>query len=130
MPDLTDPQSWIENAQENAQAAQDLQEAGRWPLGVCIHAQQAIEMALKAVLVANNIKHPFTHELERLYRTVPAQSTPNLDIDDPSLHEMLAKLSEYWFKRYPMENPPRQPTWDVAHSAFDPNPRTSGMGGI
>ena len=118
MPGPADPQAWIEQAQEHARAAQDLQEAGRWPLGVCIHAQQAIEMSLKAFLVANGLKHSFTHDLNLLFRDVPASSAPSLDLEQSALRAELTRLTQFWFSRYPSQNPPRSPTWDEAEAAL------------
>ncbi|GAB4581455.1 MAG: hypothetical protein Fur0022_42020 [Anaerolineales bacterium] len=39
---------------------------------VCYLAQQAAEKALKAILVLLDMKHPYTHDLDRLREMIPA----------------------------------------------------------
>lgn len=41
---------------------------------VCFHCQQAVEKYLKALLTAFNIPAPRTHDLEVLFRLMPASS--------------------------------------------------------
>ena len=120
MPDLSaSTEAWVEEARKNARGAEIFHQAGEWPLGVYLHAQQAIEMALKGVLIASGLKHPFTHDLESLYHRIPASSAPALGLDKDALEAQLADLSQSWLKRYPTAEPPEPPTWDEAESAMN-----------
>lgn len=48
----------------------------------CFHAQQAVEKALKAALMASRVSFRFTHDLEELWRLlVDAGQTPPQSID-------------------------------------------------
>ncbi|WP_298440240.1 HEPN domain-containing protein [Geobacter sp.] len=49
------------------------------PEQICFHAQQAVEKALKAVLLHEGIDFPFTHDLEALLDTL---STAGIEVPD------------------------------------------------
>jgi HEPN domain-containing protein len=62
----------------------------------CFHAQQAAEKYLKALLVANNLTIPSTHDLVRLANQLPSKSVLSVSIED------LAHLTPYAVNsRYP-----------------------------
>ena len=119
MPDLADAEAWVERAAKNARGAEMFQQDGEWPLGACMHAQQAIEMSLKAVLVAKGVKHQFTHDLDLLHKNIPSSSTPSFNVGQDGLRTQLARLTEWWLHRYPTQNAPRAPTREDAESALD-----------
>ncbi len=65
--DPTDPQTWLLYAKSNL----NLAEKGGKLRGVrfedlCFNAQQAVEKALKAVCLANDLEFPKTHSIVRL----------------------------------------------------------------
>ena len=68
---------------------------------LCFHAQQAAEKALKAVLAANGVYFPKTHDLAFLMEAMPSSSTmpPSL-IDLPTLNQYAVQ------QRYPGELQP------------------------
>ena len=68
---------------------------------LCFHAQQASEKALKAVLVANCVRFPKTHDLAFLMQSLPSAVT----VPPPLLN--LPALNQYAVQqRYPGESPP------------------------
>jgi HEPN domain-containing protein len=88
-------QQWVELAQDDFGAAQDLFPNGRWRQ-VCFHSQQAAEKWIKALLTARQLPIEKTHDLERLI-------TPLSDVQELGLlqHDIL-DLSEYAVDaRYP-----------------------------
>jgi len=78
--DLGSPSDWLAHAQSDLNIARLAQnQAVVLPQHVCFHAQQAVEKALKAVLLAREIEFPFIHDIEELLEiaergglTVPA----------------------------------------------------------
>jgi HEPN domain-containing protein len=74
------------------------------PEALCYHAQQAVEKAIKAVLVAHDIDFPKSHDIAALRGLLP----PILRLD-PSLREA-ATLTDYAVAaRYPGEREPLDP---------------------
>ena len=43
---------------------------------VGLHLQQAVEKAAKSLLTWNNIKYPFTHDIDMLFQTLTAKGCP------------------------------------------------------
>ena len=102
-PDLVvqEANRWLQFAAEDLDIAQRLLAARpSAPRHVCWLSQQAVEKALKAVLVFEAIDHPYTHDLNVLRNLLPG-SWP-APADEPSL----AELSEWAVgARYPGEWP-------------------------
>lgn len=68
------------------------------PRGACVWAHQAVEKALKAVLVARDIDPPKLHDLDRLAGRLPAEDAAALASSD------LAELSRWSIEgRYPAD---------------------------
>jgi HEPN domain-containing protein len=64
---LSSPQDWIAHAQSDLKMVKPGREDGEILFEqVCFHAQQAVEKALKAVLLARQVDFPLTHDLEVL----------------------------------------------------------------
>jgi len=64
--------------------------------GLCFHAQQAVEKALKAILIAKGIPPPKTHNIRTLLDLLPQ------DINSPKEVEDAASLTDYAVtNRYP-----------------------------
>jgi HEPN domain-containing protein len=64
---LASPKDWIAHAQSDLKMGQLGREDGEIMFEqVCFHAQQAVEKAMKAVLLARKVDFPLTHDLEAL----------------------------------------------------------------
>ena len=91
---------WVRNAQADlaiCRATSDL--VGRYPASVAFHAQQAMEKAIKAILVFEQIDFPRTHDLERLAALVPSDWHLRLPAED------LGRMSQFAAEtRYPIED--------------------------
>ena len=72
--DERDAGTWLRYAREDLETAERMLEgqgfALRW---ACYLAQQAVEKALKAVLVSERIRFPYTHDLENLRELLPTR---------------------------------------------------------
>jgi HEPN domain-containing protein len=65
------PEDWLRHAHSDLQLARLSPPSGVLLEGLCFHAQQAAEKALKAVLVAQNTPLPRTHSIGRLVELLP-----------------------------------------------------------
>ena len=71
--DSSDPAAWLRYARGDLALAQvPLPEDSFYEL-LCFHAQQAVEKALKAVLIINNISYPKTHNIRTLLDLLPKE---------------------------------------------------------
>ena len=91
---------WLRHAREDLAAAGTLLDTGV-PLRIaCFHAQQAAEKALKAILVAHQIRFARTHDLAELRRLLPPRIEPSVHDDD------LSNLARWAVElRYPGSEP-------------------------
>lgn len=63
-----DPREWLRFAQADLKVAQTLRGHPEiLPNALAFHLQQAVEKAIKALLIQAGIRFPFTHDLERLF---------------------------------------------------------------
>jgi len=62
--------TWLGNAQVDLEVATEI--SGRYPSRACFHAQQAAELALKALLIALTDDHPRSHIGDVLIRELQA----------------------------------------------------------
>ena len=92
------PQEWLKHAASDlALARLGLESADVLPELVCFHAQQAVEKALKAVLLHYNIRFPLIHDLETLVEVARRN-----DIKFPPWADDVAVLTPYAVEtRYP-----------------------------
>jgi HEPN domain-containing protein len=102
----------MSRARADEEMAEMLLEGGAASWGVCYHAQQAVEKALKALFVANGVDPDRTHSLVRL----------NADLQPPLLgpeeDDSLAALTLWSVEqRYPADNP--DPTTAQARRAVE-----------
>ena len=112
--DLTDALVWLRYAREDLAAAQALLGTSVVPRHPAWLAQQAAEKAMKALLVADALPFPKTHDLERLSQLLP----------DPSIVQRtktdLANLTEYAVgSRYPGDFPDNVTAADAATAVED-----------
>jgi HEPN domain-containing protein len=63
--------------------------------GLCFHAQQAAEKALKAVLVDRGIPFPKTHNIRTLLDLLPQGATPPPEVEDAAILTDYAVISRY-----------------------------------
>jgi HEPN domain-containing protein len=97
-PDLNDPMIWFDYAKSDLALAR----RGNFPevrLGaLCFLCQQAVEKALKAILLRYKVEFPPTHNLKKLFKLLPPPvSAP------PDVMESI-DLVEFVLKgRYPVE---------------------------
>ena len=104
-------EDWLRYAGEDLAMARVLIGTSVPPRGSAFHAQQAVEKALKAVLVANGREVPRIHDLLSLIHRLPPvaglPATADLDV-----------LSDYAVdSRYPDDMP--DVTADEAHEAIE-----------
>ena len=93
-----DPREWLNYAQSNLiQARGGGQLPGVYLEDLCFNAQQAAEKAIKAVLIALEVRFPYAHDLSELLRLVE-QAGQAL----PEHIRQAARLSDYAVEaRYP-----------------------------
>jgi HEPN domain-containing protein len=93
-----DPREWINRAQSNlSQARGGIHLPQVYLEDLCFQAQQAAEKALKAVLIQQDIRFPYTHDLATLLSLLARMGRT---IPDPVL--AAARLSDYAVSaRYP-----------------------------
>jgi HEPN domain-containing protein len=94
---------WLAKAKIDLRVCDSLaaQDADLWE-AVTFHCQQAVEKALKAVLVRHQVEFPKTHDLQRLLDLV-ATADPELVQVSADAVELTPYGVEY---RYPGEYPP------------------------
>lgn len=63
--------------------------------GLCFHAQQAVEKALKAVLIANGIPPTKTHNIRTLLDLLPPDVVPPEEVEDAAGLTDYAVISRY-----------------------------------
>ena len=95
-PDSGSPADWLRHATSDLALAKVTPTPQMLLEGLCFHAQQAAEKALKGVLVANSIPFPQTHNIRILLDLLPDSSEASEAVQDA------AGLSEYAVStRYP-----------------------------
>jgi HEPN domain-containing protein len=92
------PQQWLNHAiSDLALARLGLNSKDVLPEQICFHAQQAVEKALKAVLLHKSIRFPAIHDIEEL-----VQIGRHEGVQFPDWAEDLASLTPYAVEtRYP-----------------------------
>jgi HEPN domain-containing protein len=102
MSEITNPNAWVEKAEEDFALAQSAIRRKK-PLiaGACFHAQQCAEKYMKALLVSKGAAFPMTHDL-LLLNNLCSSAGIFMEID-PML---LNTLTDYAVRtRYPGEDP-------------------------
>jgi HEPN domain-containing protein len=91
------PEEWLLHAGSDLNLARLGRQGDVLPEQVCFHAQQAVEKALKAVLIYSCVDFPFTHDLEELLDTLSEAG-----ISVPTELEEIGALTPYAVEtRYP-----------------------------
>jgi HEPN domain-containing protein len=106
------PEQWADRARYDLESARAMLDSGRifYVLFCC---QQAVEKALKAVIIARTGKlAPRIHSLPRLAELA------GLPADDKTRLDFMAQLSAFYFQsRYPGESEPPSQTADHEQAA-------------
>ena len=91
-----DPREWLRRADSNLAQARSTR-AGICREDLCFQAQQAVEKALKALLLARGARPPYTHDLATLLRLVEKSGETV-----PQGIERVVRLTDYAVEtRYP-----------------------------
>ena len=101
LPEPGSPADWLRHAASDL----DLAKVDRTPAilleSLCFHTQQATEKALKAVLIAQGVAYPKTHNVRTLLDLLPQDLSVPPDVDSA------AGLTDYAvLSRYPAEVEP------------------------
>ena len=83
------PADWLRYARSDLELSRIVRPDEVLFEGLCYHAQQAAEKALKAVLIAKGVPPPKTHNIRTLLDLLPEE------INTPRAIEDAASLSEY-----------------------------------
>ncbi len=90
------PADWLRYANSDLELARIVRPDEVLFEGLCFHAQQAAEKALKAVLIAKDVPPPKTHNIRTLLDLLPQEIVVPQEIEDA------ASLSDYAVtSRYP-----------------------------
>jgi HEPN domain-containing protein len=96
-----DPREWLNRARSNLAKAK-VRRKGVYLEDLCFDAQQAAEKAIKAVLIKQDVKFPYIHDLAELLTL--AEET---GIKIPKSMTVAGELSKFAvFTRYPFESSP------------------------
>ena len=79
--DSSDPAAWLRYARGDLALAQVPLPEDSFYEQLCFHAQQAVEKAVKAVLIINNISYPKTHNIRTLLDLLPKEIVLPTDVD-------------------------------------------------
>ena len=90
----------MRRAREDLAMAEVLMDGSSPAWGVCYHVQQAVEKALKALVVATGADPPLTHNLVRINATLEVPAF-GLDDEDPLSSLTLWSVQQ----RYPADQP-------------------------
>ncbi len=107
-PEAGSPAAWMRFARSDLAIARGGPDPEILLEGLCFHAQQAAEKAIKAVLVHSGIPASRTHSIERLVSLLPAS------IERVLVLTQAAALTEYAVEfRYPSD---AEPVTDEEHA--------------
>jgi HEPN domain-containing protein len=75
-PEVGSPTDWLRHARSDLALARVERPAEVFLEMLCFHAQQAVEKSIKAVLLANEIHFPYTHDVAKLISLVKEAGIP------------------------------------------------------
>ena len=79
--DSSDPAAWLRYARGDLALARVPLPEDSFYEQLCFHAQQAVEKAVKAVLIINKISYPKTHNIRTLLDLLPKEIVLPTDVD-------------------------------------------------
>ncbi len=83
------PADWLRYARSDLELSRTMRQAEVMFEGLCFHAQQAAEKALKAALISKGVPPPKTHNIRTLLDLLPEEIIALQEIEDA------ASLSDY-----------------------------------
>ena len=88
---------WVQRAESDLKTARHTLKLGKeCPADtVCFHAQQVVEKYLKAVLVAEGMDFPRTHDIERVMALLPKRLRPSVSIEEARRLTAYATVMRY-----------------------------------
>jgi len=87
---------WVAKAESDLKSATHLLKMEDCPAdSVCFHAQQCVEKYLKALLVAQGLEFPKTHDLGELIVLLPPRLRPSLDDQEQDRLTDYATITRY-----------------------------------
>ncbi len=90
-----DPFEWLRHARSDLALAQVDPPQDVMLEGLCYHAQQAAEKALKAVLISRGIPAPHTHSIRSLFDSLPADVSVPVDLERAAALTTYAVAARY-----------------------------------
>jgi len=92
---LGSPADWLRYARSDLELARVVRPDEVLFEGLCFHAQQAAEKALKAVLIAKGVPPPKTHNIRTLLDLLPQEVIAPQEIEDAASLTDYAVTSRY-----------------------------------
>jgi len=92
---LGSPADWLRYAYSDLELARVSRPPKVLFEGLCFHAQQAVEKAMKAVLIAKGIPPPKTHNIRTLLDLLPQEVIAPQEIEDAASLTDYAVTSRY-----------------------------------
>jgi len=89
------PADWLRYARSDLELARVVRPDEVLFEGLCFHAQQAAEKALKAVLIAKGVPPPKTHNIRTLLDLLPQELVAPQEIEDAASLTDYAVTSRY-----------------------------------
>jgi HEPN domain-containing protein len=89
------PSDWLRHARSDLELARVSRPFEVLFEGLCFHAQQAAEKALKAVLIARGVSPPKTHNIRTLLDLLPRDVIPPQEVDSAASLTDYAVTSRY-----------------------------------
>ena len=89
------PADWLRYAHSNLELARVKRPPKVLFEGLCFHAQQAVEKALKAVLIAKGVPPTKTHNIRTLPDLLPPDVVPPEEVEDAAGLTDYAVISRY-----------------------------------
>jgi HEPN domain-containing protein len=89
------PADWLRYAYSDLELARVGRPAKVLFEGLCFHAQQAAEKALKAALIAKGVPAPKTHNIRTLLDLLPPDVIPPKEVEDAASRTDYAVMSRY-----------------------------------
>ncbi len=89
------PADWLRHAYSDLELARVKRSPKVLFEGLCFHAQQAVEKALKAVLIAKGIPAPKTHNIRTLLDLFPQDTILPKEVEDAASLTDYAVISRY-----------------------------------
>jgi len=88
------PADWLRYARSDLELARVVRPDEVLFEGLCFHAQQAAEKALKAVLIAKGVPPPKTHNIRTLLDLLPQEVIAPQEIEDQEIADSVERTAD------------------------------------